>query len=103
MQLHGSMSAVKIVDGQIISLLCGGGDYSENIVNNEIKYLSPNRPHYKKSISTFESAIILGYKFNVYFKIKKNEWSDLGVFLAKSIKIKEKNYEIQLIGDTRSL
>jgi hypothetical protein len=93
---HGSVAAIRQIEGKISSILCGGKHHSDQILSNEIIYDIPNRIYYKKSIMLFNEAVMQKYSFDVYRKIDTNMWNYLGKYFVSEILELDKEFKIVL-------
>jgi len=86
-QLHGTVSAVSYENSKIKSLLSGNSNYSDEIKGEFLKYSVPNRRHYKKLMIKFNDLLDEKKSIIVYYKIRSNEWINLGNFIVSSIEV----------------
>jgi prepilin-type processing-associated H-X9-DG protein len=93
---HGSRAAVQFADGQVRSILCGGTGHSDDVSDEKIEYVIPNRPYYRRSLQAFESSASKGAKFEVFYKLHQNVWRDMGYFMVASIELRGLIYCINL-------
>lgn len=93
---HGSRAAVRLVNGRVRSILCGGIDHADDVSDDRVEYIIPNRPYYKRTLDAFRSCRETGSRFEVYYKIRTNEWREMGYFVAVAIEDRGSEYCINL-------
>ena len=94
--IRGSHMAIQAYDGKIVSILCGSDLHNDVISVEEIEYLIPNRPHYKKSITYFQKNLNEKIKIKAYQKEFVDCWNDMGKYLVISITETKLNYVISM-------
>lgn len=85
---HGTMSGVNIRHGDVVSLLCGSGDHPDAVSDNTVLYSIPRRPFYLPTVKALESCAA---RNTVFFKVKKNNWKDLGLFRVTTVTPRERD------------
>lgn len=94
---HGSRAAVKRVNGKIKSILCGGVDHNDKVSDSLVEYSIPDRPFYRDVLVSFTEAMNDQAEFIVFFKVRQNNWCDLGKYKVSSIVKSDEFYKILLI------
>lgn len=87
---HGSQAGVQLEGGRVVSVLCGGQEHADHVLENTVTYSIPARPYYLKCISALQTSFDEGTDFSVFYKLRPNMWRDLGRFTVSKIEHKEK-------------
>jgi hypothetical protein len=95
--LHGQVGAIRIEDGKIKSLLCGGPGYADDVTEKEIIYHVPNRKYYKNAIDSLHRALGQQYVLTVYVKHRQNRWTELPNFRVEKIELNGKSWVVKLV------
>ena len=82
--IHGTVAAISADGPHIRSILIGSSDHSDEIKDNLIFYKIPKRKHYKNNFIKLANMIDTNRKLEVFQKIRKNMWTNLGLYQVKS-------------------
>lgn len=88
---HGTQTGVAVKDGRAISVICGGLEHADFVSEKEIRYVVPTRPAYLKCTLALKTNATDGSDFSVFYKVRPNDWQDLGRFKVSEFEVREKD------------
>lgn len=89
--------AVRVQDGIVTSVLCGGGGYDNEVGQKQVRYALPRRRYYRTALFAFVASKQAQLPLTVFQKIEMNRWFKLGEFTVEKIEPADEENWITLV------